>query len=118
MKDLNITYYFGQLREEYRGENALFMEIDTKGTLKFKTIPLNSEDLRLYTGGLHSPMRTYIGVTPDAQQKLEERLRKRNLRSAFELDVQIVREEIVRRRVEEISDLERASLSAAIATGK
>ncbi len=118
MKDLNITYYFGQIEEEYRGDNALFMKINPEGTPQFETVPLNSDEVLQYTEGMHSPMRSYIGVTPNAQLELEERFEQGRLRSAFDLDVQIVRKEIVRRRLEEVSDLEHASLSAAIATGK
>lgn len=118
MKDLNITYYFGQIKEEYRGNNALFMEITPEGTPKFQTVPLGSDELMHATEGIHSPMRSYIGVASNAQLKLEERFKKGGLRTAFDLDIQIIRTEIVNRRLEEFSDLEYASLSAAIATGK
>ena len=118
MKDLNITYYFGQIREESRGKNALFMKLSDEGEPNFKLMPLDSSELVDYTSGLHSPMRSYIGVNKEAEQKLKDKFEKGNLRSAFGLDVEIVREEIVKRRYDEVSDLQHASISAAVATGK
>ena len=118
MKPLNITYYFGQIREEYKGRNALFMEVNLEGKPEFEMLHLDSDELSEYTGGMHSPMRSYIGVNQDAQPELQRRFEKGDLRSAFDLDVQIVREEIAKRRLEEVSDLKYASLSAAVATGK
>ena len=50
MKDLNITYYFGQIRGEYKGRNALFMEVNPEGEPKFEMLPLDSDELLEYTG--------------------------------------------------------------------
>jgi hypothetical protein len=117
MKDLNITYYYGQIREEFRGDNALFMELDSRGKPIFKRIPLSSDELSRYTEKMHSPMRAYIGVTPKAQTRLEERFGEGRLQSAFDLDVQIVRKEIVQRRSEEIEDMQIAVASNIAASG-
>lgn len=119
MSDLSITYYFGQIKKEYSGNYALFMEVDVNGFSDFKTIPLNSNELTSHTSGLlHSPMRAYIGVSENAQLKLEERFKQGQLRSAFDLDLELVRQEIVYRRLDEVNNLESASLSAMVRSGK
>jgi hypothetical protein len=117
MVALNITYYFGQIRKEYSGERALFMEIKEDGSPEFKTFLLNSHELMDNTSKMHSPMRTYIGINLDAQSKIEERFKNGGLRSAFDLDVEIVRKDIVERRAKEVSDLESTILSAIVHSG-
>ena len=118
MADLNITYYFGQIRKEYSGDNALYMEVTKEGTPEFKSMSLDSDELKEYTGGMHSPMRSYIGVNSDAQLELEKRFEHGELNSAFDLDIQIVREEIVKRRLQEIDELEESSLRGWVASGQ
>ena len=140
MTDLNITYYFGQIKSEYRGDMALFIEKEgeRKEDIHFKLYPLaslqkynsgdhslveqvraiTSAELLKYTGGDHSPIRSYLGVNSEAKEKVEERFKRGNLSSAFSLDHVIVREEIVKRRLEEINGLAYSTLEAAVATGK
>ena len=59
-----------------------------------------------------------MGVNSEAKEKVEERFKRGNLSSAFSLDQVIVREEIVKRRLEEINGLAYSTLEAAVATGK
>ena len=66
---------------------------------------------------MHSPMRAYIGVNEQAEPKLMERFQK-GVESAHDLDQVVVREEIVRRRYDELCDFKHACIQNAIKTGK
>lgn len=110
MTDFNITYYFGQIREKYMGNLALFMDVTDEGTPEFKSMPLNSRELIAYTEGMNFPIRSYLGVSSNAQLALEEKFERVELRSAFDLDIEIVRVEIATRKLEEVIKLENVSL--------
>lgn len=115
--DLSITYYFGQIKPAYRGELALIVEKEER-QLTYKELTLNSADLIQATEeGVHSPIRAYIGVNEKAKRDLQL-MDIRKLRNLHDLDVIIVREEIVDRRHREICDLLNSSMDAMIATGK
>ena len=104
MKELNITYYFGQIKPEYRGRLALFMQVSEEGGGSqdpvFEEVSIDSIKVMDSTRGLHSPMRTYIGVNEKAKPALTKRLESGDSQSAFDLDLEVVRPEIVERRVE------------------
>jgi hypothetical protein len=118
MKALNITYYSGQIREEYRGDLALFLEEATKDGPHFVSFPMGSSDLLKYTSGTSFPMRSYLGVNEESEARITERFNQGNLQSAFNLDVVIIRKEVVQRKLQEVKDLVYSHAEAMIATGK
>ena len=80
--DISITYYFGQIKIGYRGGNALFMNlVPGRQHPSFVLIPLrimdtmlNHSEIFVYTSSsIHSPIRSYIGVSPDAKHVLERK---------------------------------------------
>jgi hypothetical protein len=111
---LNIGYYFGQIREKYQGDYALFMEVSESESPKLKSISLDSDELLGYTGGKHYPVRSYVGVNANAELDLAKKLRQGDTISVFELDFQIVREEIVK-KVRNIFEFEHDILISALA---
>jgi len=115
MKELNITYYSGQIKPEFRGLLALFMNAQN-GQPVFQDGVYNSPLMREITER-HSPMRAYIGVNDKAQKALEERWAK-GVCNAFTLDGVLVNEDILKLRQEEVSDFEYKCIEAAAASGK
>lgn len=63
---LNATFYYGQIKSEFRGNYALFVEVDSE--LKkpsFRFFDLNSPELAGYTSEeRHFPARSYVGIRP------------------------------------------------------
>jgi len=107
MTDLNITYYYGQIKPEYRGGLALFMSLDSGGNPIFTSNSLKDiKALNAETEVNRSYMRTYIGVNEKATPAIFERFSRGELESAFDLDCQVVREEVVQQRREEVREIE------------
>jgi len=86
------------------------MEINPEGVPKFEQVLMDSDEAISHTGEMHSPRRSYIGVNPDSKQRLEERFEQGSLRGEFDLDIEIVREEIVVQRRKEVEALRKTYL--------
>jgi hypothetical protein len=125
MGDLNITYYFGEIKPEYRGRYVLFMSIPENPTAEnpnyrpdFAEIPITDSHELVHFTEQCSSMRAYIGVSEAAKPALEKRFQEGKLSSAFDLDAMIVSEEKVKERAEAVSGLSCSCLRAVMLSGK
>jgi hypothetical protein len=115
-KPLSITYFFGQIKPEFRGDLALFVELlEGEKDPAFTQMPL--ERVTKHSEGVYSPIRAYIGVNKEATAAVSARYYKGNC-NAFTLDHQIVREDIVKRRYDEVQDVIHSNLQAMINDGR
>jgi hypothetical protein len=118
MADLSITYYLGQIKPEYRGDRVLLMSLEEDNSLDILSDRINSEAALSWTRPGDIATRAYIGVNDSAQAALETRFKKGNLRSFFDLDLEVVDRKIVEQVAQQVADLQTSHLAAVIKTGK
>lgn len=102
-----MTFYYGQIKPEYRGNLILILERNEEKIL-WGTTELDQEILNK-TDNIY-PLRTYIGVNKKAEMEAEERYKNKDpkeIPSVNELDKILVYETVCQARSQEFDLLQR-----------